>query len=111
LPEKKLYIDGRMPNWRYSGPKNESSYAFGDYFKMISDASFFGNQVNKYHITMLLLPKKIQQKQNVLSFHFSTKNFTEINKFGNEKILNKIKELGFKEAYKGEEAIVYFKSN
>lgn len=58
LPQKREFIDGRMPSWRREGyfPK-ESNYAYGDYLKMLGSDKFFLQQLDKYNVHYVLFPK------------------------------------------------------
>lgn len=54
LPERKLFIDGRMPSWR-----DNSQFVFGDYFKIMSTEEGFEELLDKYEIKIALLKNKI----------------------------------------------------
>jgi hypothetical protein len=59
LPEKKVFIDGRMTTWRRNtAPANESTNAFVDYDKILSADSGLQNELLKYHIDTLLLMRE-----------------------------------------------------
>jgi hypothetical protein len=65
MPERKVYIDGRMPSWRRDrGPVTESNYAFDDYLTMISDEKYLFKQIKKYNITYILIPKPKDKNKN-----------------------------------------------
>ena len=41
MPEKKVFVDGRMPSWRWDpADKTQSSWAFKDYRKIMEKADF-----------------------------------------------------------------------
>jgi len=70
LPNKKDFIDGRMPSWRRNGVyPNESNYAFKDYQKMISDENFTKKMFQKYNIQYVLwaVEQVSQEKQPALA--------------------------------------------
>lgn len=56
LPEQKVFIDGRMPSWRWSGPRSESDYAMIDYTKIVKGE--YEKQFKKYNVTQVLIAKK-----------------------------------------------------
>lgn len=56
-PEKKVFIDGRMPSWRWEGNiRGESNYAMKEYQAFVEGKTPFQAIVTKYHITTLFLP-------------------------------------------------------
>jgi len=55
LPEKKVFIDGRMPSWRWKANlPNESKCAMEDYLKMQESEDEFKKQLVKYNISTVL---------------------------------------------------------
>jgi hypothetical protein len=59
LPEKKVFIDGRMPSWKWT-PANsvETGNAFDDYKKILSGEYYFRNQFERYKVDTVLLPRR-----------------------------------------------------
>jgi len=55
-PEKRVYMDGRMPSWRWTAPKEESNWAFKDYIK-IKERGEFAQEFAKYDIRVVLWTK------------------------------------------------------
>jgi len=56
LPEKKVFIDGRMPSWRWKSPSNkESNYAMKDYQEILNGKTDYLPIFAKYGIDTLLL--------------------------------------------------------
>jgi len=53
LPERKFFIDGRMPSWRQNG-----EFVFGDYIKIIEAKEGFQDLLEKYQIKIVMLDKK-----------------------------------------------------
>ncbi len=57
IPNKKEFVDGRMPSWRaQSALKGQSSNAFEDYFKITVTKEPFGHYVATYDIDTVILP-------------------------------------------------------
>ena len=57
LPEKKVFIDGRMPSWRWEITReSESNDAMRDYDAILADGQSYKTQFVKYQITTVLLP-------------------------------------------------------
>ena len=53
LPERKVFIDGRMPSWRKDG-----QFVFGDYVKIMKVEPGFQDVLRKYNIKIMLLEKE-----------------------------------------------------
>lgn len=66
LPEKKVFIDGRMPSWKQDLLAEESSYAFADYQAFLSGKLSFSHVIQQYGITTILIPAPM--KENHTSF-------------------------------------------
>ncbi|MEK7571521.1 MAG: hypothetical protein AAB553_04550 [Patescibacteria group bacterium] len=57
LPEKRVFVDGRMPSWRMeTNSAKESAYAFGEYRAFLEQKVSFTDTTKKYGITTLVLP-------------------------------------------------------
>lgn len=50
LPERKVFIDGRMPSWR-----KDDRFVFGDYVKIMKAEEGFDELLDKYEIKIVLL--------------------------------------------------------
>ena len=50
LPERRLFIDGRMPSWRQHG-----NFVFGDYIKIGRAEEGFSDLLSRYNIELILL--------------------------------------------------------
>jgi len=55
LPERKVFIDGRMPSWRASG-----AFVFGDYVKMMEAQNGTEDLLKKYDIKIAILNRDIE---------------------------------------------------
>ncbi|HMS22256.1 MAG TPA: hypothetical protein PKA38_00675 [Candidatus Levybacteria bacterium] len=81
-PEKKVFVDGRMPSWRWNlwpenedAPKNESSWAYKEYLNILQKKQY-NEAFKKYNITRIMLRRdqvpvkkgwrKIYQDQEVV---------------------------------------------
>ena len=57
MPEKKVFVDGRMPSWRRSdAPPTESDNAFDDYIKVLNGESDYKTTFSKYGVEVVLWP-------------------------------------------------------
>jgi hypothetical protein len=111
LPQKKVFIDGRMPSWRREGNfPGESNYAYEDYSKMLSDDKFFKSQLAKYNINYVLLPKPANKIQSSLMKMLVNleKKLTGVN-FDNHILYTDLEKLGLKKIYGDERFVVYKK--
>ena len=57
LPERKVFIDGRMPSWRANG-----QFAFGDYIKIMGAQDGVEGLLAKYNVKIALLSKNEKDK-------------------------------------------------
>jgi hypothetical protein len=65
LPEKKVFVDGRMPSWRWSAHiKGESDYVFNDFKAINSGSLAILRIIHTYNISTFLLPvsKPVREK-------------------------------------------------
>jgi hypothetical protein len=56
-PQSKVFIDGRMPSWRWKAPEGESDRAMEDYNKVIQEADYQAIFA-KYNVKTVLFPTK-----------------------------------------------------
>ena len=62
LPEKKVFVDGRMPSWRtQNSPESESENAMRDYTNLVSGFISYKDIFNKYGVTVVLWEKSAQK--------------------------------------------------
>lgn len=74
LPEKKLFIDGRMPSWRWNDqPDSESSNAMEDYLNILSGKKDYKQQFEKYNIDTVFWFKKdtLNEKERTIDDYFA----------------------------------------
>lgn len=68
LPEKKVFINGRMPHWRqevYS--TSESEDAFDEYIRLLGGELSLREVATKYRISTLLVPVEKKEAKNVIA--------------------------------------------
>jgi hypothetical protein len=115
LPEKKDFIDGRMPSWRWhANMKGESNYAFDEYKKVIAGQIPFSKFSAKYHITTLLLPKDAIAKPPDKFLGFSINKswilqrlFFSLDSFYG--VVKQAKKMGWRQVYSDQTAVIYEK--
>jgi len=111
LPNKKVFIDGRMPSWRRDGIfPNESNYAFKDYLKMLGNETYFMQIVKKYNIHYVLLPDPELNNKKLSPLAVKLENITE--KFvlwrTNTTVINEdLTSFGFKKIYNDGHFVIY----
>lgn len=59
-PEKKVFIDGRMPSWRWKAPESESDWAFKDFLRIKTDGDF-EELFEKFNVRTVLLPNYVKR--------------------------------------------------
>jgi hypothetical protein len=101
LPKEKVFIDGRMPSWRWKAPAGESDWAFKDYEKIIKGE--FEEQFEKYNIRMVLWNKEVKQ---VETGGWLIDLFVKDEKL-DKSFLEKLKEKGWTEVYQDDLAVIY----
>lgn len=115
IPERKLFIDGRMPSWRKDG-----QFVFGDYVKIMEAKERFQDLLEKYDIKIILLNKeKKEEAQKFKEQRVKTKNkfqqfFEKHNllakffgiQFPEKNIYNELINLGWQVIYQDETAVI-----
>lgn len=112
LPGKKVFIDGRMPSWRWQ--KNipgESNYAFMEYKAVLTGKESFAWFTSKYHISTLLIPTTdlTPQQANIFGIPISQnswfkKYFLSWKSFYD--VAQQAKRMGWKVVYQDKLAVV-----
>lgn len=98
LPEKKIFIDGRMNSWRFHSVPNESPWIFKDYMKIAYNGDY-KELFEKYQIDTVLLPVNNLDSQ---TFVKNQKPFL--------KLTTNLKRDGWKEIYSDEVAVILQKA-
>ncbi|HSW96285.1 MAG TPA: hypothetical protein VLF89_00515 [Candidatus Saccharimonadales bacterium] len=106
LPQKKVFIDGRMPSWRrINAPFNESNNAFAESNAIVSGKEQFSIAKKKYQIdTVLLMNIPLEEKKslpNILS------NFFHLNQENLPYFIQQLQKLRMKEVYRDKTAVIY----
>jgi hypothetical protein len=59
LPEKGVFVDGRMPSWHWSPTSNEqSSDAFEEYRQIVTGKTYYKDVFDKYDVEVVLWPRE-----------------------------------------------------
>ncbi len=116
FPEKKVFIDGRMPSWRNpSAPATESTYALREFVALLTEKKSFDAACAKYSIDTVVVPASDMLPKPKYIFGLSTEQYPQLEKlFSNvftfSFIVPHIRQSGWKEVYK-DEVFVIFKKN
>lgn len=110
VPEKKVFIDGRMATWKWdANPPEEDGYIFDVYQKLHTGEVDYKEVFSKYSISTVLLPKQVEEDEKV----FFPKLQNYINRItGYTNDFNLVKELqkdGWQTVYEDDVAVVYQK--
>ncbi len=111
LPEKKVFVDGRMPSWRWDeAPEGESGAAFDDFREIVAGNVDYVEAFENYDIDTVLWP--VPRKPTVYdSLQKKLDNF--LAGFGKEKnefdFIEQLENDGWNEVYKDNVAVIYFK--
>ena len=69
LPDHKVFIDGRMPSFRFDAPDGESDFVFEDYISLLK-----GRNLNKlfqrYNVKYIMVQKPAEKKHDAIDMLF-----------------------------------------
>src|SRR3989344_2529542 len=111
LPEREVFIDGRMPSWRYNNaPAGESNYAMEDYLGISRGGLDYKEQFVKYGIETVLWPKGKKTFMSELDRRFE-KLLSKFKKEDKEKFnfVATLEKESWKKIYEDDIAVVYRK--
>ena len=113
-PSKKVFIDGRMPSWRWhANIPGESNYAFSDYQKFVDNKVAFVGVIHKYHITTFLLPRpqQVTKKDSVMNtltdFGVKVLHLPLRKDIGYTHLVKEAQKAGWSVVYQDDTAIIY----
>ena len=79
LPQKRVFIDGRMASWKQKKNKLESEYAFAEQIKLLQLKLNLVKFFNKYDIDTVLLPRVwLDNQADRVTFNTATKFVREL---------------------------------
>ncbi len=111
LPGKKVFVDGRMPSWRWQAPKNESNDAFLEWEDIGNGKIPFAKAEKKYNIDTVLWfapnnktkPALYESAINSILHLFKIKTPPE------KDFISELPKDGFVMVYKDNVAVIYMK--
>jgi hypothetical protein len=109
LPEKKVFIDGRMPSWKQDPHPGESENVFKEYREILGGTYPVKKAIKKYGITTFLLPAEEtdEEKEKKKNLKFLENLFKTSKKTVD--IYEQLRRAGWKIVYKDDLAAIYQK--
>lgn len=109
LPEKRVFIDGRMPSWRWDSPANlETDSAFDDYNDILSGDLDYRDVFERYGVGTVLWSKP--RPKGFLD-NLSDKVETFFGKEEDFEFIGELEKDGWKRLYEDDVAVVYQRSS
>ncbi|MBU0570058.1 hypothetical protein KKB40_04760 [Patescibacteria group bacterium] len=113
LPEKKVFIDGRMPSWKWEPKSDEElASAFGEYMKILKGESDYKETFEKLGVDTVLWP--VSREENAFD-DFVNKAEDFLVKFGREKqdfdFIDHVENDSWKKVYEDEVAVIFKKNS
>lgn len=112
LPGQKVFVDGRMPSWRFKAPVGESDNAFADYKKIVAQGKY-RDLFAKYNIRTVLWAKggSILAKEkpffDVNNIGWLNNWFEQIKKQNDKDFISELIGDGWRVIYEDEVAVIY----
>jgi hypothetical protein len=116
LPEKKVFVDGRMPSWRGQAHiPGESDYAFKEYGKFLNGELPFRAITSRYGISTLLIPVENKDRQTLITewmdradkFIKKSLHIKSDNGAGFSKVVKEMRKAGWAVVYKDANVAIY----
>ena len=106
-PEKKVFIDGRMPRWRWKdAPKMESENAFVEYEAVMSGNSDIEGIMEKYHIDTIVLLTEEDPESLAIIF----RKISPLHLVNKPALRSQLKRMGMEEVYRDGLVVIYRKT-
>lgn len=111
LPQKRVFIDGRMPSWRWSAHNtHESNNAFAEWERIGEGNISFLTVAGKYGIdTVLWFPTKTSKKTLYDSLVVYIEHIFHIKQTDDTKFTDGLDKSGFHIVYQDDRAVIYRK--
>jgi len=104
LPQKKVFVDGRMASWRSNYPPGESNAAFQEFLEIVS-GEHINESFEKYRVLYVLWPVQTKERGIFLSGTFPFLGSRKQEKTDGFHAL--LKKEGWETVYQDEIAVVY----
>lgn len=110
FPEKKVFIDGRMPSWRWQAPGGESNGAFDEYNDILSSKLDLKTKFTKYGITTVIWPKSLPRDKSLIpqvEEWLTSQLMSAFNQKYASPLEDRLKALGWKRVYEDNVTVIY----
>jgi len=110
LPEKKVFVDGRMPTWDWDAPQGESTNAWKEQQDIVGRKTPFKMISEKYLIDTVLLPHPRKKSSPLGNFEeevFSYLGLYEKPRYPD--LYMQLKQSGYKKIYEDSISVIYQK--
>ncbi|QQS39072.1 hypothetical protein IPM62_00425 [Candidatus Woesebacteria bacterium] len=108
LPEKKVFVDGRMPSWRWkNAPDNESNNAFSEYDDILRGKLDLSWAVDRYGIDTVLISPKKEKLNSYEEIKKKLNSFLLGDKDNNFNFYEALEKNGFEIVYKDTNSVIY----
>ena len=114
LPEKKVFIDGRMPSWRWEANiDDETNNAMDDYMDVLSGKLHFKVVAEKYNINTVLWPRRNISKPetNAPSLEASLYKWVTGSEFYRFSLTQDLEKNLWQKVYEDDVAVIYKRPN
>lgn len=113
LPQKRVFIDGRMPSWRWDkNPEGELGYAFDTYTKLLEGYIDYKEVFNNFKVDTVLWPKVVARgtidKLAERIENFFVKEGIEKEEFD---FLEQLEKDGWEKVYEDSVSVIFRKPN
>ena len=105
-PEKKVFIDGRMPSLRWKAPGGERDWVFKDYLDIVSGGKNLDSLFEQYNVRVALLPKRNLGSKKAL-WQITLPEWWPKKETKKKSLAERLEEKGWKKIYEDEVAVVY----
>lgn len=104
LPEKKVFVDGRMNSWRHHQAENEDDYIFYKYINIMEGKEELQPYLDRYEINLILWKKEKEKTPSLLALILEIIQPEETEPFQ-----ERLEDLNWNTVYQDENSIIYQK--
>lgn len=105
-PEKKVFVDGRMPSLKWKAPDGERDWVFKDYLDIVSEGKNLDSLFEQYNVRVALLPKRNLGERRTL-WQITLPDWWPKKEIKKKSLVERLEEKGWKKIYEDEVAVVY----
>lgn len=110
LPQKKVFIDGRMPSWRWQdAPSVNSRFAYRDYIEIIGTSKNYQALLKKYNIEYILWLPQTKNPSGFSGYGGGVSFISNNDFFLRTNLVSHLAKAGWKKVYEDKVSVVYKK--